>query len=1465
MTTFTVTNLNDSGLGSFRAAILAANADSSGLPVDIKFAVNGVIHLASDLPAISKATRIDGTSAPAYAAAGHPVVEIDFNNHAGLNFSSGSSGSTLLGLALGNAAGNGVTLNASTITINKNYIGLHVDGSAFGNSGDGVFVSSLSSYNKIGDNPTAASGFIGNVISGNGGNGVSLHGSYGNILVDNHIGTNVEGSAAIANGQNGILLTDGAGGNVIGGTAFVDTSTGAVNNPTGSKGTTTPVFVVPALGNLVSGNIGNGILITNNSQNNVLNGNFVGTSADGNAAIGNGGNGVLILNASNNSLIGCDFVDNPFVYYNVLSGNGGNGLRITNSNNVTVQANFFGVGANNATVVMNGQNGILVDGNSQNVQVGGVIPLGNVSAGNKLNGIYVTDTVSGFTTFNTFGGLLAFQGAAPNGNDGILIDSTGGNNLIRTNVFSGNTNNGIELAGNASGVTVDPNIAGLNTIGNAVLANGANGLLITDTAHGNTIGGFLGSVIPQNTFSGNKGYGLAITGAAYDNTVINSVFGLGVKEKTALPNQSGGILLATSGTNNLIGGVTTNPQQPQHNHIGGNQGNGVDFAANSAGNQVINNVIGFGRFGETLPNTGQPIALNGAYANNVSGNTPVPAATTIGLPPQEVIAQVESLYVGYFGRAGDVDGVALWSNQTLKAMQNGASLFDAINTVSAAFAASPENTPYNTLANVALNPNNQAQVALATSFIKQVYQYSFGRPADADGVAFWLDTLFSGRVAFTSLVNVMNNAAQLTDLTNLDNKLVAATYFTELAHTASITPSLGAMVNAVKSVTNDTSLLASEAATNSYFGMSENQITYASAFQTFGVTGVRGEYNGNVVLTGSVPITSGGVTTVTASLYNGPLQDTTLGYVYNLTPQISGQSIKSSNFYGPSTSVFDPSIGRGNVIAVGSFVLNSSSDTHDHGMIYQGPVSGGGSWTQIDVPSSSVGGASVADTIPHSTMGDIVVGNYDLLDVPKSGNAFIYNKATKTWKIMDQDFGGTQQFTTLYGVWQNGVGSTSYTIIGGSNHGGPIQQGFIADYNSLTGQLSHITYLPAYNDPKDYSHFEGITAIPGGYNLSATTPNGPGYVTVTRNGDGSFGTTPQWTDTNMPGAKIVSGDSVYQNFNMGIYLLPDTPASDPISTYTGLVNQGVVDPFGGLIMKMGSLNYAYATTVQGGVGALIVGSSVASNVLGGSIGNDIFVGVQIAGKQDTIFTGGGADQIQLSAGRTAPTHIELYASNQINSAQPVVAGSTMPALSGSVVTASDVPQLGWWGQATGQVGGPVSNASTNLGHGVGTSADIALVSNFNVGTGASQGDSIDLSLTAYSNLLRSTNSGSAPTLGNAILSNAVLPGGTIAVANSDVIVISGTQQYANANAVATALTTVATSINFATAQNNTINHYVLAYQDMTGSTRIADMDIHNPTAFTNTANVATLAVSDLVQLTGVDLSQIQASNIQFVA
>ena len=606
-----VTTLASAGPGSLRAALWLANSLGRRTITLIDFRVRGVIRLRSGLPVIARTVFIDGTSAPGYVKGRAPVVELNCGGHAGLVFAGGSGGSRLLGLAVGNAGGDGVTVRSGSFTLNGDYLGLNLAGRALGNHGSGLYLAPSSAHDLIGLNPKGLVGVVANVVSGNWRNGVVLNGSREDTLVSNRIGTNRAGSAAIPNRGDGLRLVNRANSNEIGGTDYVNPVTGKANNPTGDKGTTTPVFVVPPLGNLISGNLGTGVVIAGQSDRNELNGNFVGTTANGNAALGNGGNGVLISHANRDSLIGCKFVNNPFVYYNVVSANRGDGLLVSDANNITVQGNFFGTGANNATVIGNHGNGVHVTGTSRNTQVGGVIPLGNVSGGNYLNGIAVTGRARGFVTFNTFGGLFAFGAAAPNRRDGIFITSTGGDNLVRTNVMSGNRGNGIELAGFAHGVTVDPDIAGLQTDGESgTLPNGGDGLLISGYAHRNVVGGSYRSVIRQNTFSGNRGYGLAITGHAYLNHVFGAYIGTFILGANAAPNAKGGVLIGGHAHRNVVG---------TGNIISGNTGNGVTLRPLSHLNKVVGNLIGLNRLRQPLPNGGRQVVDRGA-GNTIRAN-----------------------------------------------------------------------------------------------------------------------------------------------------------------------------------------------------------------------------------------------------------------------------------------------------------------------------------------------------------------------------------------------------------------------------------------------------------------------------------------------------------------------------------------------------------------------------------------------------------------------------------------------------------------------------------------------------------------------------------------------------------------------------------------------------------------------------------------------------------------------------
>jgi hypothetical protein len=127
-------------------------------------------------------------------------------------------------------------------------------------------------------------------------------------------------------------------------------------------------------------------------------------------------------------------------------------------------------------------------------------------------------------------------------------------------------------------------------------------------------------VIPQNTFSGNKGYGVVITGRAHGNHVFRSFIGtqlLGVK---ALGNKQGGVLIAGNAYGNLIGLTTLTPADL----ISGNKGIGVTLTSGTLLNSVINNYIGLNRLDRYLPNSGRPV-VNAGHHNTIRGNWARPA------------------------------------------------------------------------------------------------------------------------------------------------------------------------------------------------------------------------------------------------------------------------------------------------------------------------------------------------------------------------------------------------------------------------------------------------------------------------------------------------------------------------------------------------------------------------------------------------------------------------------------------------------------------------------------------------------------------------------------------------------------------------------------------------------------------------------------------------------------------------
>jgi hypothetical protein len=505
------------------------------------------------------------------------------NGHRGILLRSGSVGNTI-GVVAGNViSGNerdGVYIKSKSLanTLAGNFIGTNATGSAaLGNGKDGIKIKK-SDGNLVGSVGTATFE-LSNVISGNGANGITLHKANGNRIAMNYIGTDAAGTLDLGNTENGILVKKKSADNLIGGEA------------TGGNDPTNDVFVRPPQGNLISGNDANGVLINGKSTGNQLSGNFIGTQAAGSAALGNTLDGVAIEKADGNSLIGCLFQNEPFVFYNVIGGNGGNGLRVDDADDTTIQANFFGMGADNGTAVGNALNGVVVEGNSKRTVMGGPIPLGNVVAANTQNGIVVQDKASYFTTYNTFCGLAAFSDDTSfgNGQDGMLITSTGGNILIRTNVVTSNGDDGIEISGKAKDVRVAGNIIGLNTNGLLPMGNVDNGVEIGGKAHDNAVGGPQPAfnVIPQNTISANGANGVAIVGTAHDNVVSNGYIGLDVFGLAALGNNEAGVLLGSGTHSNTIG----SPDATLLTVISANLGSGIEMIG-AHDNTVINSYVG---------------------------------------------------------------------------------------------------------------------------------------------------------------------------------------------------------------------------------------------------------------------------------------------------------------------------------------------------------------------------------------------------------------------------------------------------------------------------------------------------------------------------------------------------------------------------------------------------------------------------------------------------------------------------------------------------------------------------------------------------------------------------------------------------------------------------------------------------------------------------------------------------------
>lgn len=218
------------------------------------------------------------------------------------------------------------------------------------------------------------------------------------FMYGNNIGVEADGATAAGNATYGVLVIDGARGNLIGGLGA---------------------------GNVIGGNFLNGVaLLGRGTRDNVVQSNFIGTSASGSQPASNG-IGIVIGAGASGNLVG----GGTEAAANIVSGNSAEGIWVhgegTRFN--LVQGNVIGAALNRMDPLGNGGDGVLVSDGAIGTFVGGTDPRTANHIRHNRTGIRVRGPL-------TLG------------------------NTIRRNVISGNAGKGIALEDGANDGIVAPTL-----------------------------------------------------------------------------------------------------------------------------------------------------------------------------------------------------------------------------------------------------------------------------------------------------------------------------------------------------------------------------------------------------------------------------------------------------------------------------------------------------------------------------------------------------------------------------------------------------------------------------------------------------------------------------------------------------------------------------------------------------------------------------------------------------------------------------------------------------------------------------------------------------------------------------------------------------------------------------------------------------------------------------------------------
>lgn len=495
----------------------------------------------------------------------------------------------------------------------SNYIGTNVSGTTPISNTDGIFIGFGAQENTVGENLIS-----GNIV------GIQLQEpeTTGNQVFGNYIGTDFSGTTAVGN-EDGIVIS-GAQENFIGGSTEearnlisgnqigvrlqADTSSNKIQgnyigtNAIGTAAVTNAIGIAMGSGergvqnnfvedNLISGNDVGIVLLHEETTNNQVQGNYIGTNATGTKPLANVF-GIAIVSGAYNNLIGGQKAGEG----NLISGNVQVGIQIQDEGTIDNQVQGNRIGSNmTGTVSISNTIGVLIKFGAQQNIIGGTGSQGNLISGNlagvwlgnetgnqdpkdentndnQVQGNYIGTDATGMKALNNLVGVVIGGGVQNN-----LVGGTGNG---EDNLISGNIMAGIQIQQEStSGNQVQGNYIGTSVDGMAPLGNGW-GIGISSGAQDNLVGGEIPAA--RNLISGNTEDGVRLQNEETSgNQVQGNYIGLNV-EGAPLGNNSNGVYLSDAATLNTIGISNT---------IAYNGEAGVKLDSEITGNTITRNSI----------------------------------------------------------------------------------------------------------------------------------------------------------------------------------------------------------------------------------------------------------------------------------------------------------------------------------------------------------------------------------------------------------------------------------------------------------------------------------------------------------------------------------------------------------------------------------------------------------------------------------------------------------------------------------------------------------------------------------------------------------------------------------------------------------------------------------------------------------------------------------------------------------